>query len=135
MPTFTASLAYEHRFQLANGGYISAGINEKYNSGYFVSDFAGTGFPFGTVYDVAPAQYKQGGFTRTDLNLGYTSVNGKLTVMAYVRNLEDDLQLLGAPTTIAANTPPNGIGNLTTEATSVRISAPRTFGIRIGVKY
>lgn len=135
LPRFTASLAYEHRIQLANGGHISVGINEKYNSGYYVTDFAGTGFPFGTIYDVAPAQYKQTHFTRTDLTLGYTSANGKLTVMAYVRNLEDDLQLLGPPTTIAANTPANGMGNLTTDATTVRISAPRTFGVRLGMKY
>jgi iron complex outermembrane receptor protein len=134
LPTFTASLSYEHRFQLAHGGYISAGINEKYNSGYFVTDFAGTGNPFAGVYSVSPAQYKQTAFTRTDLTLGYTSESGKLTIGAFVRNLENDLQLMGPPTTIAASSVA-GVGDLTTDATTVRISAPRTFGVRLGVKY
>ena len=134
LPTFTARINYEHRFPLASGAYFSARVTSKYSSSYVVSDLGGSGNPFAGIYDVLPQQYKQGSFTRTDLNFGYTSENGKFSLDVFVRNLENDLQLLGPPQGInSAAQIAAGQGNR--DRTTVRISDPRFFGARLALRY
>jgi len=129
LPKFTLSGSYEHTFELKDGARIIGRVNSRYSSGYLVSDTMGDGNPFSGVYSVLPAQFKQGAFTRTDLSLAYESENGKLRVEGFVRNLENKLQLLGAPQ--GRNAP--GVG--TADRTTVRVSEPRMFGARLTVKY
>ncbi|MBC2666314.1 TonB-dependent receptor [Novosphingobium flavum] len=130
LATFSGTASYEHRFELANGGNIAARIGTKFSNGYFLSDLGGQ--PGGdptqatTGYSTPPQQYRQGGFTRTDVNLGYTSENGKLSLSAYVRNIENKFQFIGAP---------NGMGTGSNDRVFARVSDPRTFGVRLGVKY
>ncbi len=138
LPTFTARLSYEHRFYMSDGGYFHARASSSYNNGYFVSDVAGSGNPFSGVYDVLPTQYKQKSFTRTDLSFGYTSASGRVSIEAFVRNLENKLQMLGAPQGInppgPGLTPPASYGG-TADRTTVRVSDPRFMGVRLSVRY
>lgn len=127
VPGISGSFAYDHRFQLASGGAIKAGFNTKFSDGYWVSDLAGTGNPFAGTYDYLPQQYRQKGYTRTDLTVGYTSQSGKLLIEGYVRNLENEVQLQGAPTT-----PQPGWNS---DNQFVRVNLPRTYGVRTTVKF
>jgi iron complex outermembrane recepter protein len=136
LPELAATLAYEHHFNLSDGSYFSARLASKYSDGYFVSNLQGDGNPFippqpdpSVVYGVLPQQFEQQSFTRTDVSFGYTSESGKFGVTAYVRNLEDDLQFLGAPQL------PNPTTGGTVDRTYVRVSDPRTFGVRFNWKY
>lgn len=137
MPPISGTLSYEHRWEMSDGGYLSARLNSKISGSYYQSALGGNlnfpGPPFlappGTPYSVPPTQYRQDSYTRTDFNLGYTSESGKFSVDAFVRNIEDKMQLLGAPNGI------NAPGQELTDTVTVRVSAPRTFGMRIGVKY
>jgi iron complex outermembrane receptor protein len=130
-PGVSGTVYYEHNWTMADGSAYKFRIGTKYSSSYFVSDLGGQGNPFSGQYSLLPQQYEQEGFTRTDLNLSYTAPNGKYVVSAFVRNLEDKLQLASAPQTVAPradNTPvPDGF--------SVRVTAPRTFGLRVSMNY
>lgn len=110
----TASLSYDHDWTLPNGGALTLSLATRYNSGYVVSNF------------VSAVQIEQDAFTRSDANLTYHDPDDRFTLGAFVRNIEDDLQLLGAPGTYDP-------ANL--NAGSVPVSEPRMFGVRLGVKY
>lgn len=129
LPKFSATLSYEHVWDLPSGSTVTGRVASKYSSGYVVSDLAGDGNPFTGVYSVLPQQYKQGSYTKTDLSLTYATADQKFSLSGYVRNLEDDLQLRGAPQGIN----PAGVG--TRDRTFVRISEPRTYGLRMGIRY
>jgi iron complex outermembrane receptor protein len=142
LPTWAGTLSYEHRFALSNGGYVSARVNSKFSAGYYESDLGGqyNGPPFGgppggpppfnfTTFSLFPTQYVQGSFTRTDLDLGYTSESGKYSVDAFVRNIEDKMQMTGSPQNLYA--PGQGVPDQVT----IAVSAPRTMGVRFGVKF
>jgi iron complex outermembrane receptor protein len=113
-PDVTASLSYAHDWDLPNGGTLTAQAATRYSSGYLVSNF------------VQAVQIEQDAFTRTDANVTYVSPGGKLTVTAFVKNIEDELQILGAPGTYA---PANlNLG-------SAAASEPRFMGVRLGVEF
>jgi iron complex outermembrane receptor protein len=124
-PAVSASVSYEHRWELAAGGDLSLRWNTRYNSGYYKSDLAGLGDLGSNTYIRTPAQYKQEAFTRSDLSLAYTAASGKYDIQAYVRNIEDKLQL---------NTL-QPIGADFATGTVARVTAPRTFGVRVGMHY
>ncbi|MFT4075749.1 MAG: TonB-dependent receptor [Asticcacaulis sp.] len=135
-PEVSGTAYYEHKWTMGDGAIYNFRIGTKYSSSYFVSDLGGQGNPFcifipnytvSDCYSVLPQQYEQKAYTRTDLNLSYTSPNGKYVISAYVRNLEDKLQFASAPQTVSNNT--------ASGAVSVRVSAPRTFGLRVGMNY
>lgn len=133
LPPLSALVSYEHRFALADGGFISARVSSKISGGYYETDFAGevNGPPFapaGTPYGLPPTQYYQRSYTRTDLNIGYTSASGKFLLNAYVRNIEDKMQLQGPPLGLAT-------GNINTDQVTVPINAPRTMGVRMTVRF
>jgi iron complex outermembrane receptor protein len=124
-PAGSGTAYYEHRWELAAGGDVSLRFNTRYNSGYYKSDLAGTGDIGSNTYTRLPAQYKQEAFTRSDLSLQYTAASGKFDIQAYVRNIEDKLQLNSI----------QPIGNDFVAGTEARITAPRTFGIRMALRY
>lgn len=127
VPGIAGNLSWDHRFDLKDGGKIKVGVNSKISGGYWLSDLGGTGNPFSGQYSAYPTQYRQGAYTRTDLTLGYTMPNGKVTLEGYVRNIENQVQLQSTPTT-----PQPGYGS---DGQSVRVNLPRTFGARLSVKY
>jgi iron complex outermembrane receptor protein len=125
-PAVTASLSYEHRWDLAAGGNFTLRVNSRYNSGYYKSDLAGLGDLGSNTYIFEPQQYKQQAFTRSDLSLGYMAPSGKYDIRTYVRNLEDKLQL----NSIQPSTTADFDGG-----TVARVTAPRTFGIKVSMHY
>lgn len=130
MPPVSGTVSYEHRWSTTDGGFLSARLGSKISSSYYESDLGGSVNPFapqGTPYDLPPTQYTQRSYTRTDFNLGYTSATEKFSLNAYVRNIENKVQMLSAPQGLAP-------GATMSDSVTVRISSPRTFGIRIGVK-
>jgi iron complex outermembrane receptor protein len=140
LPPFATTASFEHRFHLSQGGFISARILEKFSGGYYESNLGGDvigGPPFlafpGEHYDLPPQQYYNKPFTQTNLNLDYTSDNGKFVVDAYVRNLENKMQLAGAPPNAQpSDNLPAGYGP---DSVTVPVTPPRTFGIRFSWKY
>ena len=131
-PRFAGTLGYEHRFSLPDGGYISARLQSKISSSYVESDLAGSGVvspvPGASYYDPTPAQYEQPSYTRTDFTLGYTSADRKYDVFAFVRNIEDKLQMTSTPQQLQyKTTDPNAV--------TVAVTAPRTFGVHADVKF
>lgn len=78
-PKWTANLGYEHVFDV-NGAEITAGINTKLSTGYYVS-----------AEQYIPGAY-QAGFSRTDLSVRYMSPDDTWSVGLAVKNLEDKAQ-------------------------------------------
>jgi iron complex outermembrane receptor protein len=115
-PTVTATVSYDHTQPLADGASIHLHISSKLSSSYYESNLG----------SASPTQYVQPSYTRTDATLGYTTANGKYTIEGFVRNLEDGIQILNAP----------GVTNTTPPVfTTVRIDQPRTYGLRMSLKY
>jgi iron complex outermembrane receptor protein len=140
LPPFQSMVSYEHRFQMTDGGYFSAFISNNFSGGYYQSFLQGLtagGPPFlgppitNTYYAVPPTQFYQKPFTRTDARLSYTNATGKVIVDAFVRNIEDKHQMVGVPLNLYIP----GTPNTGPDAVTVPVSAPRTFGVRVTVKY
>jgi len=127
VPGISGTVAYDHKFVLASGGTIKAGFNTKFSDGYWLSDLGGTGNPFAGTYTSLPMQYRQKAYTRTDLTLGYSDESGKFSIDAFVRNLEDKVQMQNTPTT-----PQPGWNS---DGQFVRVNLPRTYGVRTTVKF
>lgn len=127
VPGASSTVSYEHRFDLANGANVKFRANSKISSGYWLTDFQGSNTSL-TDYLQAPSQYRQGAYTRTDLNLGYTTANGKLQVEAFVKNIENKVQLQSAPTPTQSTYVQDG-------GRTVQVNQPRMFGARLTVKY
>ena len=108
----TISLGYPHDWSLASGAGITASINTRRSSSYVLSNFAAA----------IPVQYTQAGFSRTDINATYNSAGDKWYVQGYVRNIENSSVMTGC--TFSSLT-----GN------QVYLSEPRTYGLRVGMKF
>jgi iron complex outermembrane recepter protein len=107
-PRWTMRATYEHRFDLGDAGTLSPNLAFNWQSKSYLS-------PTNYVGDAVPA------YTRTDINLDWTSANGRFSVDAYVTNLENKAI-------------PNGYGALWGSA-YVTYARPRLYGLRLGVKY
>ncbi|WP_296947572.1 TonB-dependent receptor [uncultured Massilia sp.] len=104
-PTRTLTLGYEHRFRLS-GGSLVAGAATRASSGYLLS---------------VPTQqlmFRVPGHTESDLRLGWEPDGARWSVVARVRNLEDDVR----PVSINAS----GLA---------APSAPRTADVRFDYRY
>ena len=125
-PKSTAMVAYTHRWFLESVGDFEARISSRYNSGYRMSDYTNA------------IHYRQEAFTRSDLSVTYTAPSSKLSVQAYVRNIENKLQLTNnvgnANTTNLSAVQANAI-NTYRDVINANLSDPRTFGVRVTVKY
>lgn len=113
-PKVALTGAYSHVWELASGGSITGRVASKYSSGYLTSDF------------VNAKQFKQESFTRTDASLTYADGDGRFTLSGFVKNLENDLQMINSPGSYSATV---------VNAASVAISEPRMYGVRIGIRY
>jgi|GEM_PF-1772923 len=111
-PTTTASLNWRHRWDLANGANLAFNAATQYTATYYLNVISNS------------QTYRQAPFTRSGLDLTYTAPNGRLTVQAYVKNIEDKVQ----ETFYQGNPFQPGNGN-------VGISEPRQFGLRLGTTF
>jgi iron complex outermembrane recepter protein len=75
-PKWTLTARYDHDFKIGKGA-LNAGIQILFKSEYYLS-------PYNFAMD------KQKAYTKTDLNLTYSSGNGKWDVGVFAQNLEDN---------------------------------------------
>ena len=106
--------SYAHVFELDNGGSVTARVSSKYSSGYLTSSF------------VDAIQFKQKSFTRSDATVTYADPDGRFTLMGFVKNIENDLQMINSPGNYSATI---------VNSASIAVSEPRMYGVRIGVRY
>ena len=113
-PGAVLHLGYRHTIDFADGSSLQLRVGTKYSTSYVLSDFVGA------------IQYTQKAYSRSDLTAHWTSSSGKVTVDAFVHNLEDKMQLESytAPT----------VGSVVNGATAA-VSEPRMIGVRFGIKY
>lgn len=75
-PAFTFTGRYDHDFKVGKG-MLNAGIQTLFKSSYYLQAFN-------------LAMDKQDGYTKTDLNLTYSTQNGKFDIGLFAQNLEDN---------------------------------------------
>ncbi|MES3020848.1 MAG: TonB-dependent receptor [Pseudomonadota bacterium] len=76
-PKHTLQIGLAHDFSLGNAGTLTPEIQTYYNSGYILSD-------------LTPNFGKNDAYTKTDLRLTYRTADSKITVQAFVNNIEDE---------------------------------------------
>lgn len=113
-PAAVLHVGYSHNFDLSDGSSLQLRAATKFSTSYKLTDFVGA------------IQYEQKSFTRSDLTVNCTSASDKLTVQAYVHNIEGQIQA-------ESYTRPSVLG-LTDGPTSA-VSEPRMIGVRLGLKY
>jgi iron complex outermembrane receptor protein len=111
-PKWTGSASYTHRFDLADGAMVEAGVNGQFATQSYL-------MPFYLPQHLAP------GYVKFDANVTYTSADGDWTVQAFGRNLTNEDIFTGAFQTPGFH--PNVLVR--------NIGAPRTYGVRVGVKF
>jgi iron complex outermembrane recepter protein len=110
-PPWTISATYSHNFNLPNGAFIKAQLEERYKTGYRMS-WKDADYPW---------NYQEKSHI-TNLSATYTNADGKWTLSAYVRNLEDYAEKRMYMT-------PGGGQGITT------LGNPRTYGGVLSVKF
>lgn len=110
-PPWTISATYSHNFNLPDGAYIKAQIEERYKTGYRMS-WKDADYPW---------NYQEK-CNITNLSATYTNADGKWTFSAYVRNLENYAEKRMYMT-------PGGGAGITT------LGNPRTYGGVLSVKF
>ncbi|MDB5455406.1 MAG: TonB-dependent receptor [Caulobacter sp.] len=112
-PKFSGTVAYEHAFELGNGGRITPRIATHFESKSWLSYFN------------QGAPDRQGSYTRSDVSVRYDPPSDKWSAEAFVQNLEDkDIKA--------------GAGSFGAPATPVWLSVyqpPRTWGVRLKASF
>jgi iron complex outermembrane recepter protein len=114
-PKLTLSAGYRFT-QPVGDGNIVASVRTRYSGAYYLADFFNA------------FQFKQPGYTKTDASLTYNAPDDRFYVSAFVRNIEDKVEVT------AVSPSPPGPGGVISKG-NVSGGAPRTFGVRFGVKY
>lgn len=107
-PDISAQFGLAYEFDLGENGSITPEVQTLFSGDYLLS----RAFP----------NYLQGSYTKTELRLTYRSADQRLSLQAFVDNLEN-------VATIGRVTVASGGGF------SGSYAAPRTFGIKLGYKY
>jgi iron complex outermembrane receptor protein len=110
----TLRFDYSHEWNLANGALIRGRLASRYDSGYVVSDIT-------DAYQV-----EQNAYTRSDANLTYEAPQGAWSLGVFVRNIEDEVQIISAPEGFAPGAE-NTVG--------VGVTEPRVYGVRFGLDF
>jgi iron complex outermembrane receptor protein len=109
-PEWTARLDYLHSFRLDSGSRIDAAAGIYYSDDYWAS-----------------IQYTPGSdqesYTKSDASLTYVSADDSWHLALWIDNIEDEPIAGSSGAKLFANTP------------GVQLRAPRTYGVRWGVKY
>ncbi|MEI6643123.1 MAG: TonB-dependent receptor [Novosphingobium sp.] len=111
-PKFIITAGIDHTFELGGMGSLTARADTTFKSSYF-TDFYN--YRDGT----------QGAFTQSDLSLEYQSANKMYSIIGFVKNLENNRPLTYGSFVSAG---PDDIFNW-------QFGAPRTYGVRLGVKF
>lgn len=130
-PRFSATISYEHDFELASGATITPRLTTHYETASWLSYFNGDANPFvnanlpadnmpgrgtnGTDWD------RQKAYFRSDAALRFTAPDGNYTVEAFVQNIENGKIRTNASAFGAPRYDPVFLSNL---------QAPRTWGVR-----
>jgi iron complex outermembrane recepter protein len=107
-PDISAQFGLAYEFDLGENGSITPEVQTLYSGNYLLS----RAFP----------NYLQNAYTKTELRITYRSADSRLSLQAFVDNLEN-------VATIGRVTVASGGGF------SGSYAAPRTFGVKIGYKY
>ncbi|MYM34535.1 TonB-dependent receptor [Duganella sp. FT94W] len=104
-PSTTIALGYTHHFPLSNGGEVTANLNTRHSTSYYLSD---------PTQDI---RYRQPSFHKSDASIGYESPDAKWNVQLFVKNIENEI-------TLQSRVPG-----------SFFISDPRTYGVRAAYNF
>lgn len=118
-PKWTINAGIEQTFPLANGGSIKASAQTRYQSSVQTS------------YDFFAAS-REGGYTMTDLYVTYEAPNSRYFITGFVSNLEDQARATYTqivPQSFAAPAPLSG------PLLRTSLTPPRTYGVRVGMKF
>lgn len=107
-PEETFRLAYSHTFSLGSAGTLTPAAQVYWQAKSY-TDIANS------------AQAVRGDYSKTDLNLTYKTESGRMTVDAYVHNLENHTVWQSA--------------NAKWDETMAFYLPPRTFGVRVGYRF
>jgi len=105
-PKWVGTLEYQHSWLLDDGAGISASIDTRLSSGFFV-----------TIEKYLPGSWQKG-YHRSNTHVTYSSASGKWSTGVWIKNIENEAQ-----TTMVM---PNY---------RRMITDPRTFGMTLSVKY
>lgn len=108
-PRWTIAGGYSHSFHFDSGAKLVAGVRSYFQSGTFL------------MFQQLPGSC-QSSYTRTDLDLTFTSADERWTLGAYVQNLEDSViasNAVAGPGSIAA----------------LDLRPPRMYGLRLGARF
>ncbi|NIJ09227.1 iron complex outermembrane receptor protein [Sphingomonas vulcanisoli] len=111
-PLWTGSGSWTHSFQFGGGSHIDATLSGQYSSKYYLSNFFNNQV-------LAPSNFV-GNFTAN-----YIPANGRWSFGAFVRNFTDEVVYTGA----------FAIRGLNHGIQAVNVGAPRTYGVRGGLKF
>ena len=107
-PKHVATAGYTHTIPLNSGAKFDLAAHTRLSSAYYMIDLNNL------------SQFRQPSHTKTDLTATYTAADNRYYVQGFVKNVENSITIAGASTGLAA---------------SVTIEAPRTYGVRAGVKF
>ena len=126
-PRFSATVSYEHDFEMANGGRITPRVTTHYETKSWLSYFNGDKNPFvnpndtGTPRGIYGTSFdRQKSYFRSDASLRYSAPDDRYSIEAFVQNIENKNIRTGA-------------GSFGAPATPVFLSVlqpPRTWGVR-----
>ena len=109
-PKWTFTAGYTHTIMLADGATIDAGIKTKVSDSFTMFNGAFNNF------------WVQPGYSKTSLNVGYTSADDSWYANAFVKNLENSIVVSTINATGSARR-------------YVQAEAPRTAGVSVGYKF
>ena len=104
-PNFTASLVPTYKFHFS-AGTVEVSANYSYNSGSYFS---------------VGHEFSQGAFSMVGASLQFTTADERKYARIWGANL--------------SNTQAISSGSIQTDSTSVALDAPRTYGIKLGIKF
>ncbi|GFZ97345.1 TonB-dependent receptor [Sphingobium fuliginis] len=130
-PRFSATLSYEHDFELASGAKITPRFTTHYETKSWLSYFNGDANPFVNPNDPADNMPNRGtngtdwdrqkAYFRSDASIRFASPDQKYSVEAFVQNIENGKIRTGAGSFGAPRYDPVFLSNL---------QPPRTWGVR-----
>lgn len=128
-PDWSITASFDHRFDLPNGGSITARVDGRWKSDFIVSfveyememnTTASTGpdHVVTSIVDMSKTRYQES-FITGNLSATYTNSNGKFSLTGYVKNLTNYAEKR----------------SLVMGGREMEISSPRTYGAVLSVKY
>jgi iron complex outermembrane receptor protein len=122
---FSGTIAYDHVFALPNGSTLVPRVDLRYTAGYYLTNL--TYWNINNYEDGAPASLKpwayQDSYLITNIGATWSSVNEKISVTGYVRNLFDEEYL----TDVSPESTTNAVG--------ATVGDPQTWGLVLSLKY